>query len=63
MFFCKISLLHLCFIRYVFNDKIGIKAIYNYENKDSVITRDRQNVASTSTPSGPLTSYVLHATR
>ena len=37
-------------------DKSGIKAVYNYENKDSVILRGRQNVTSTSTPSGPLTS-------
>ena len=44
-------------------DKSGIKAVYNYKNKESVITRGRQNVTSKSTPSGPLTSYVLHATR
>ena len=37
-------------------DKSGIKAVYNYENKDSVITCGRQNVTSTSTPSGTLTS-------
>ena len=36
-------------------DKSGIKAVYNYRNKDSVITRGQQNVTSTSTPSGPLT--------
>ena len=36
-------------------DKSGIKAVYNYKNKDSVITRGRQKVTSTSTPSGPLT--------
>ena len=32
-------------------DKNGIKAVYN-----TVITRGRQNVTSTSTPSGPLAS-------
>ena len=32
-------------------------------NKDYVIRRDRQNITSESTPSGPLTSYVLSATR
>ena len=37
-------------------DKSGNKAVYNYKNKDSVITRGRQNVTSTTTPSGPLTS-------
>ena len=37
-------------------DKSGIKAVYNYKNKDFVITWGRQNVTSTSTPSGPLTS-------
>ena len=37
-------------------DKTGIKAVYNCKNKDSVITRGRQNVSSTRTPSGPLTS-------
>ena len=37
-------------------DKSGIKAVYNCKNRDSVITRGRQNVTSTSTPSGPLTS-------
>ena len=37
-------------------DKSGIKAVYNYKNKDYVITRGRQNVTSKSTPSGPLTS-------
>ena len=37
-------------------DKSGIKAVYNYENKDYVIRRGRQNVTNTSTPSGPLTS-------
>ena len=37
-------------------DKSGIKAVYNYNNKDPVIRRDRQNVTSESTPSGPLTS-------
>ena len=36
--------------------KSGIKAVYYYENKDSVITRRRQNVISETTPSGPLTS-------
>ena len=44
-------------------EKSGSKAVDNYKNKDFVITRGRQNVTSTSTPSGPLTSYVLHATR
>ena len=34
----------------------GIKAVYNYKNKEYVITRGRQNVTSESTPSGPLTS-------
>ena len=38
------------------SDKSGIKAVYNYKNKDSVITWGGQNVPSTSTPSGPLTS-------
>ena len=38
------------------SDKSGIKAVYNYKNKDSVFTRGRQNVTSKSTPSGPLTS-------
>ena len=37
-------------------DKSGIKAVYNYKNKDYVITRGRQNVTSESTLSGPLTS-------
>ena len=37
-------------------DKSGIKAVYNYKNKDSLITRGRQNVSSKSTPFGPLTS-------
>ena len=37
-------------------DKSGNKAVYKYKNKDYVITRGRQNVTSTSTPSGPLTS-------
>ena len=37
-------------------DKSGVKTVYNYKNKDSVITRGRQNVNSKSTPSGPLTS-------
>ena len=37
-------------------DKSGIKAVYNYKNKYPVIRRDRQNVTSESTPSGPLTS-------
>ena len=36
-------------------DKSGIKDVYNYKNKDSVITRGGQNVTSTSTLSGPLT--------
>ena len=31
-------------------DKSGIKAVYNYKIEDSVITRGRQNVTSTSTP-------------
>ena len=30
-------------------DESGIKAVYHYKNKDSVITRGRQNVTSTST--------------
>ena len=37
-------------------DQSGDKAVYNYKNKDSVITRCGQNVTSTSTPSGSLTS-------
>ena len=37
-------------------DTSGTKAVPNYKNKDSVITRGRQNVTSTSIPSGPLTS-------
>ena len=37
-------------------DKSGIKAVYNYKNKDYVITRGRQNVTSKSTPSGTLAS-------
>ena len=37
-------------------DKSGNKVVYNYKNKDSVITQGRQNVTSTSIPSGPLTS-------
>ena len=37
-------------------DKSGIKAVNNYKKKDSVATRGRQNVTTTSTPSGPLTS-------
>ena len=37
-------------------DKSGIKAVYNYQNKDDVITVGRQNVASTSTTFRPLTS-------
>ena len=37
-------------------DKSDIKVVYNYKNKDFVITRGRQNVTSKSTPSGPLTS-------
>ena len=44
-------------------DKSGIKAVYNYKNKDYVITRGRQNVTSKSTSSRPLTSVVLHAKR
>ena len=44
-------------------DKSSIKAVYNYNNKDSVTTRGRQYVASEGTTSGPLTSYVRHATR
>ena len=34
----------------------GIKAVYNYKNKDYVTTQGRQNVTGESTPSGPLTS-------
>ena len=30
------------------------EAVYSYKNKDYVIRRDRQNVTSESTPSGPL---------
>ena len=37
-------------------DKSGVIAAYNYKNKDSVISRGRQTVTSTSTPSVPLTS-------
>ena len=37
-------------------DKSGIKAVYNYKNKDFVITCGRQNVTSTNTPFEPLTS-------
>ena len=37
-------------------DKSGNKAVYNYKHEDYVITRGQQNVTSTSTPSGPLTS-------
>ena len=36
--------------------KICNKTDYSYKNKDYVIRRDRQNVTSESTPSGPLTS-------
>ena len=36
--------------------KSGIKIVYNYRKKKSIITMSRQNVASESTPSGPLTS-------
>ena len=32
--------------------KSGNKAVYNYKNKESIITRGRQNVTSESTPSG-----------
>ena len=35
--------------------KSGIKIVYNYKNKKSIITMGRQNQASESTPSGPLT--------
>ena len=38
------------------SDKSGIKDVYNYTNKDYVITRGRENVTSKSTPSGFLTS-------
>ena len=41
--------------------KNGIKTVYNYKNKKSIITMGGQNVASESTPSGPLT-FVLRAT-
>ena len=37
-------------------DKSGIKVVYNYKNKKSIITMGRQNVASENTSSGPLTS-------
>ena len=36
--------------------KSGIKVVYNYKNKKSIITMGRQNVTSESTPSGSLTS-------
>ena len=36
--------------------KSGIKIVYNYKNKKIIITMGRQNVASESTPSVPLTS-------
>ena len=42
--------------------KSGIKAVYNYKNKNYVITRSPQNVTSETTLSGPLNSSVLHAT-
>ena len=42
--------------------KNGIKTVYNYKNKKSIITMGGQNVASESTPSGPLTSLILRAT-
>ena len=32
------------------------KTVYSYKNKDHVIRRDRKNVPSESTPSGPSTS-------
>ena len=35
-------------------DKSGIKAVYNYNNDNFVITRGQQNVTSESTPSGLL---------
>ena len=35
--------------------KSGIKIIYNYKNKKTIITMGRQNVTSETTPSGPLT--------
>ena len=38
------------------------KCVYNYKNKNYIITMGRQNVTSESTPSGPLSSKVLHAT-
>ena len=42
-------------------EKSGVKAVYNYKKKFYVITWGRQT-ATECTPSGPLTSYVLHAT-
>ena len=36
--------------------KSGIKIVYNYKNKKSIITMGRQNVAGESTLSVPLTS-------
>ena len=38
--------------------KSGIKIVYNLKNKKYIITMGRQNVASESTPSGPLTSFM-----
>ena len=35
--------------------KSSIKAVYNYKNKESVITRGRQDIISESTPFGHLT--------
>ena len=39
-------------------DKSEIKAVYNYNNKDYVTTRGRQNVTSESTQSGPVMSVM-----
>ena len=36
--------------------KSGIKVVYNFKNKKSIITMGRKHVTSESTPSGPLTS-------
>ena len=35
--------------------KSGDKVVYNFKNKNIIITMGRQNVTSESTPSGPLT--------
>ena len=43
--------------------KSGFKAIDNYKNGNFLITRGREDATSENTPSGLLTSKVLHATR